>query len=460
MKLKFLRDEDVFNPNNVITDHEPVDFQKKTFNKNGIFSETIFGKMDNEGVQWSCSCGEVRGAFFAGQICHECGTVVQDTEPTVSRIGWILLHNHKILNPIFFHFILKIIRLSVLNNIISYDKKINRDGVVIEEEESTVKNPYENLGMLDFIEQFDEILMYFYEQSKVPKKEEYLEFINNNREFIFIDKLPVFSPILRLAVMKKNNNVLIFDEINNLYGLCISNANLLKDVTDIETTKLYINPILLNIQKTFNGVFDKIVDGIKGKTGFIRNSMVGSRINFSARCVITPLKPGYKIDEISLPYLCFLELYRFQIINVLSKMEGHNLTKANTRWNEAMRFFDPMVYQVMNLLLDRTEGGVWVLLNRNPSINIGSILRLRVADIKDSYTDMTASIHNCILAPLSGDYDGDCLNIWPLVDRSLVETFNCFDPTLMIVSANDAKFNSQISLDRDQVLGINSFDAE
>ena len=40
------------------------------------------------------------------------------------------------------------------------------------------------------------------------------------------------------------------------------------------------------------------------------------------------------------------------------------------------------------------------------TINLGSMITLRCAGIKDDMADLTASVHNLILAPLSADYDG------------------------------------------------------
>jgi len=42
----------------------------------------------------------------------------------------------------------------------------------------------------------------------------------------------------------------------------------------------------------------------------------------------------------------------------------------------------------------------------NPSISYGSILLLKVKEIKRNYDDFTLSVNNLILKYLSGDYDG------------------------------------------------------
>ena len=51
------------------------------------------------------------------------------------------------------------------------------------------------------------------------------------------------------------------------------------------------------------------------------------------------------------------------------------------------------------------EDDIEVLLNRNPTINIGSILCLKIIDVKHDFNDLTMSINNSILTLLAGDYD-------------------------------------------------------
>ena len=40
------------------------------------------------------------------------------------------------------------------------------------------------------------------------------------------------------------------------------------------------------------------------------------------------------------------------------------------------------------------------------TINLGSMITLKCAGIKKDMADLTASIHNLILSPINGDYDG------------------------------------------------------
>jgi methenyltetrahydromethanopterin cyclohydrolase len=180
-----------------------------------------------------------------------------------------------------------------------------------------------------------------------------------------------------------------------------------------------------------------------------------TRINFSARNIISPARSGYKIDEIVLPYMTFLYLYKLEIMNVLVRVKNIKFNEAEKVWYNATLSLDEEVYMVMKKMI--TDEEVGILLNRNPTISYGSILYLKVAGIKHSYEDMTMSIHNGILSLLSGDYDGDVLNVVSLKDVEMKTIFReVFSPISLMIDSNTGHFNEALNLERDQVLGLNN----
>ena len=101
---------------------------------------------------------------------------------------------------------------------------------------------------------------------------------------------------------------------------------------------------------------------VKSKKGIIRNQICGTRINFSARNIISPAKAGIKIDEIVLPYLTFIELYKFELINIIKTTQGISFKAAEKVWYKATLKFDEKVYLIMKKMIAENELGV--LLNR------------------------------------------------------------------------------------------------
>ena len=194
---------------------------------------------------------------------------------------------------------------------------------------------------------------------------------------------------------------------------------------------------------------------IRYKAGLIRNQICGTRINFAARNIISPAVPGIKMDEIVVPYLTFLELYRFEIINIIKNTERVSFKVAEKKWYNARYKTDPKIYNIMKEMVETREIGV--LLNRNPTIGYGSILYLKIIAVKKDYDDVTMSVHNSILTSLAGDYDGDVLNLISLKDKTTREIFkNVFSPLHMLIDVNSGDFNNALNIERDQVLGMNS----
>ena len=78
--------------------------------------------------------------------------------------------------------------------------------------------------------------------------------------------------------------------------------------------------------------------------------------------------------------------------------------------------------------------------------------------MKSDYTDLTLGVNNVILSLLNGDYDGDTLNIIPLFDNEMKKVFSgTFSPNSLMINSNDGKFNFKLNIERDQALGIYTF---
>lgn len=206
-----------------------------------------------------------------------------------------------------------------------------------------------------------------------------------------------------------------------------------------------------------NSIIKIIIDiSIKKKKGWLRSHLMGSRINNSARNVLGPLvlDDGLTLEDIAVPYKTYLELYKKQLINLLVKTKGINYVKANYIWVKSTLSFNPEMYKYMLELNKKSKYGQYILINRNPTINIGSILRLKIKIIKDDYDDNTLQISNNILSSCNADFDGDVLNMIPLFNKHLIEVFECFAPYKLMINSNDGKFNSDFSLEKEQKIGL------
>jgi len=453
MRVEFINFNDLYDPERVLTNNNPFN-KDKTFSDDGIYSEKFFGKRNTmESISYQCECGAYKGKFLENYVCEKCGKPVKFISDSLSQMCWIDLKDYYIINPVMFKLLKKIFGKQ-FSDVIAYNRKLDKDGNILPVENPS--NDYSNIGLIEFKDKFDEIFEYFYKQSKNKDKENVKKIIDKNREILFINKLPVYSLNLRpCSVVIKDKPIFNFDEINVSYNYIIRHSNI---INQNKNMPLIVLPNLYNIQNKANVIFNKVVDNLSGKYGFIRTNSMGNRLNFSSRCVITPLPSGYGINEIVLPYLAFTELYMYHIIAILSQLKNISLLEAQRILVNAQAKFDEEVYQIGKDIIRKTVGGCKLLINRNPTISYGSIYCLNLTDIKHDYNDFTMSLHNCILAPLNADYDGDVLNIVPLFDAKLKEEYEIiFSPLNMFISNDNGKFNSDLSLDKDQILGINVF---
>lgn len=407
MRLKIADFNKDFNPEKVVSNAK--DYENKKFTEDGIYSETIFGSyQDDEYIR-----------------------------------GWIDFGDYYIINPLLFGYLKKVI--PKLPRLIKRELNVDMEGNTIENDSEV-----DNVGLIKFKENF----FYYIDEYGDTSLPEW-KLINDNYDKLFINKFPILPSKLRPGILVKN--VITSSKVNKLYKFAIQYSNELKS-SDMEIEgELNINNLIYNLQMYVNSIIKIIIDiSIKKKKGWLRSHLMGSRINNSARNVLGPLvlDDGLTLEDIAVPYKTYLELYKKQLINLLVKTKGINYVKANYIWVKSTLSFNPEMYKYMLELNKKSKYGQYILINRNPTINIGSILRLKIKIIKDDYDDNTLQISNNILSSCNADFDGDVLNMIPLFNKHLIEAFECFAPYKLMINANDGKFNSDFSLEKEQKIGL------
>jgi len=325
--------------------------------------------------EYSCSCGHLNTKFNEGKTCPKCGTEVAFRGMTIDKNGWIDLSLSKydengivveegngfhVIEYVAYSQLEKVIGRESLRNIIHTKNTITITGELDTTEIDEIRNENEKqkywfIGLEEFYKKYDEVLNYYYELSGSKNKRLY-DFLKS-RDEVFTDKIPVISIILRPAMRTADG--LKLDPINIMYQNILKNIKVLKDINTIEIIR---NATIEIIQAEYFQLSEEIMENVKSKFGIIRNQICGTRVNFSARNIISPAKAGIKIDEMVLPYLTFLELYRFEIINILKTTEGITLKAAEREWYNATLGMDEKVYKIMKKMVKDNEIGV--LLNR------------------------------------------------------------------------------------------------
>lgn len=174
---------------------EPAITNKDQKSYNGIQSSRFGTDWSDDDAfmdRWTCKCKSIQGKIFEGEVCPHCKTKVEYRDVDLSVTGWIVINNHKLIQPSYYNKLSGIIGSRQFKEIVEYDKFIDRNGHIQQKDSS---NPFKGIGIIEFQERFDEILAY-YKNKKKNKLEEIKE-IEEDRDKIFTSSIPVFSAVLR-----------------------------------------------------------------------------------------------------------------------------------------------------------------------------------------------------------------------------------------------------------------------
>lgn len=174
---------------------EPAITNKDQKSYNGIQSTRFGTDWSDENAfedRYSCSCKALQGKIFEGETCSQCKTKVEYKDVDLSITGWIVINNHKLIQPSYYNKLENIIGVRDFKEMVEYDKFIDRNGHI---QQKDISNPFKGIGIIEFQERFDEILNY-YKKKKKNKLEEIKE-IEEDKDKVFTSCIPVYSAILR-----------------------------------------------------------------------------------------------------------------------------------------------------------------------------------------------------------------------------------------------------------------------
>lgn len=462
---------DVYSGNGFIIT-EPKSIKKDLKDPDGIFS-TRYGQglsdLNPYVDRYKCECGHLKSRVNHDMECPLCHTKVKYVSDNYEYFGWLSLRdNYYIIHPNFYKSIEYLFgsatktekeKHSKLYNIIKYAGLVDQEGHDMELEETPADQPFYGIGMIDFHNRFDEIMDYYHQ--KYPNKSQYYDDIMEHRDKIFIQSIPVFTTHLRPCDIK-DNNTMYFEPINAMYNIMnklVSEIN--KNNTMFSRKKKPKNQLLFDLQCKYGELYTEIEAILSGKKGTLR-SLIGGRYNFSSRSVIAQ-KPYLRIDQVSLPYTELVITQQQKIINILERTYKISPAEAYDIWYKAQSHRDERVAEIIQALIDSTPidpdtgkpQGIPILLNRNPTINYGSILQMFCTEMNNTFT---IGIPLQILKLLAADFDGDVLNVFHIINDAFFQRCNeVFNPrNAMYLSRNNGTFNSDVSVQRDTLICSNT----
>lgn len=405
MKIKFF-DVDSFCQNLPAVSTNKI-YAKRGFHPDGLFSEKIFGPVRTG----TCSCGVYWGRSKIGQVCGTCGVQIGYASDRRKKFGKIELP-FPVINPIMFYLILKIGKTSFGNMIqdMIFDESLvgfyydEENKKYIRVNKPTIENEALQLpegivlysgstGIFDLVKA---------EAERKKETSHYWTFIFNNLHKFFINNVIVCPPEFR--PVSKTKDVQMRDKMNEFY-MTILNFTLMvrNDVSTYENSQIQmIN--FRNLQRYVFNFYEYIFSKFSKKTGLIRGSILGKRIDFSARAVIAP-DPALELDECSIPYVMALELFKLDIANRL--LEVRNFAdKTFVRYDPAIEYVNECIRMndtaLLPLIQEMTHNRL-IVLNRQPTLHRMGLLSFKIK----INNDHVMKIHPMVCEPYNADFDGD-----------------------------------------------------
>lgn len=358
----------------------------------------------------SCRCGITKGEFSVGIKCTYCNTMVKshienDIEPTI----WFRKPNgvSKLISPILWIMLKTRFKKSGFNIIqwltdTTYRPGVKQPLVVNKLIEANIQRGYNN-----FVENFDSIMEFLFSLKDFRKEgEDFLQrLLKEKRHMIFSDYIPIPNKSL-LIIEKTNVGVYVDPIIVKAVDAILMLISIDKNFHD-QNPRVKENRTAKALSKfaDFNESFNK--SNLSPKSGLYRRHVFGTRTNFSFRAVISSRTNTHKYNTIEAPWGVGLTAFRPHLINKLQLLGMDNNSAVGLLLGHVEKYH-PLLDQLLQELIEEAKpiGGLFVILQRNPSLLQGSALRMSIDKFKTDPTDHTIALSILCVKSLNADFDG------------------------------------------------------
>lgn len=426
---------------------KPETINYRTFKpeRDGLFCAKIFGPVKD----YECLCGRYKRMKHRGVVCEKCGVEVIQSKVRRERMGHITLAT-----PVAHIWFLKSLpsrignlmdlSLKELEKVLYFeswivldpkDTPLKKKELLTDEEYSECIEQYGENGFVvgigaeavrQLLEEID--LEKLYEElrtevvsvvSETKKKKlvkrlkvvEALRKSGNKAEWMILTVLPVIPPDLRPLVPLDGGRFATSD-LNDLYRRVINRNNRLKRLQELNAPEIIIRNEKRMLQEAVDVLFDNgrrgraitgtnkrplrsLSDMLKGKQGRFRQNLLGKRVDYSGRSVIT-VGPDLRLHQCGLPKKMGLELFKPFVYNRL--LEKGYVTTVKS----AKKMVERETAEVWDAL-DEVVREYPVMLNRAPTLH-----RLGMQAFEPVLIEGKAiRLHPLVCTAFNADFDGD-----------------------------------------------------
>ncbi|MBH5329958.1 DNA-directed RNA polymerase subunit beta' [Eikenella sp. S3360] len=450
---------------------KPETINYRTFKpeRDGLFCAKIFGPVKD----YECLCGKYKRLKFKGVTCEKCGVEVTLSKVRRERMGhielaapvahiWFLKSLPSRLGMVLDMTLRDIERVLYFEAFVVTDPgmtPLQRRQLLTEEDYYAKLDEYgedfdakmgaegirELLRSLDITAEI-EILRQELDSTnsetkikKLAKRLKVLEAFHRSGmklEWMIMDVLPVLPPDLRPLVPLDGGRFATSD-LNDLYRRVINRNNRLKRLLELHAPDIIVRNEKRMLQEAVDSLLDNgrrgkamtgankrplksLADMIKGKGGRFRQNLLGKRVDYSGRSVIT-VGPYLRLHQCGLPKKMALELFKPFIFH---KLEVRGLAATIKAAKKLVEQEVPEVWDILEEVIREHP----IMLNRAPTLH-----RLGIQAFEPILIEGKAiQLHPLVCAAFNADFDGDQMAVHvPLSLEAQMEA-----RTLMLASNN------------------------
>lgn len=274
-------------------------------------------------------------------------------------------------------------------------------------------------------------------------------------EWMILKYLPVVPPDLR-PVVQLDGGRFASSDVNQFYRRVVQRNLRLKKMiqvgmpdvvkkNEIRLLQESINNLMVGEKGSSRGanggkVFRSLTDMLSGKEGIFRKNLLGKRVDYSGRSVIT-VGPDLKLDECGLPLYIAVRIFSPFII---SKLIERNIAYTPKQAEKLIKEQDPIALEILQEVIKDK----YVLLNRAPTLHRLSIQAFKVKLMPGK----TIRIHPLVCPAFNADFDGDQMAVHlPLWEDAQKESATIVSSALNILKPSSGE--PVIAHQQDMVLG-------
>jgi len=469
---------------------KPETINYRTFKpeRDGLFCAKIFGPIKD----YECLCGKYKRLKHRGVICEKCGVEVTQTKVRRERMGhidlaapcahiWFLKSLPSRLGLVLDMTLRDIERVLYFEAYVVTDPgmtPLKKFSIMSEDDYDAKRKEYGDEfeakmgaeGIKELLQGIDlevsterlrnDLTGSEVKVKKNAKRLKVLEAFKKSGikpEWMVLDVLPVLPPDLRPLVPLDGGRFATSD-LNDLYRRVINRNSRLRRLLELKAPEIIARNEKRMLQEAVDSLLDNgrrgkamtgankralksLADMIKGKSGRFRQNLLGKRVDYSGRSVIT-VGPTLKLHQCGLPKLMALELFKPFIFARLEAMGIATTIKAAKKEVESGT---PVVWDILEEVIKEHP----VMLNRAPTLH-----RLGIQAFEPILIEGKAiQLHPLVCAAFNADFDGDQMAVHvPLSVEAQMEA-----RTLMLASNNilfPASGEPSIVPSQDVVLGL------